>query len=330
MIKETFSLSEAAQIAVVTRSGFVESRHAGSAVVLDSEGEIIRTLGNPRALVFPRSCLKPLQALAVMTSGVTLLPELSVIAMASHTGTANHLALVQQILNLANLEPSALQCPADVPIDRDARGQVLRENLPPSPMFMNCSGKHAAMLLACVVNKWPTKNYLAESHPLQVHIRDTVQRFSGEKVTVSWVDGCGAPVYALSLVGIARAIRRLITSQATSPFPLHRTAAELYNNALANGWVIDGPGRPNTIVIDELGVFAKFGAEGVMVMGAPDGTTVALKVLDGNLRAASVASLELLVQSGALTREAVDGVLPMLGLSITGGSTVVGEVRATV
>ncbi|GAA3596718.1 asparaginase [Klugiella xanthotipulae] len=330
MNTETFSLGDAAQLAVVTRSGFIESRHAGSAVVLDSEGEVIRELGNPHALIYPRSCLKPLQALAVLTSGVALPPELSVIAMASHSGTANHLALVQHILDLGRIPVSALQCPADIPIDRESRGQVLRERLAPSPMFMNCSGKHAAMLLACVVNGWPLESYLNNDHPLQVHIRDTVQRFSGEKVSATGVDGCGAPVHALSLVGLARAIRRIVTSSVSSPFPLHRTAAELYQSALNHGWIIDGPGRPNTVVIDRLGVFAKFGAEGVMVMGAPNGTTVALKVLDGNLRAASVASLELLVDAAALTRAAVDDVLPYLGLGVTGGSEVVGEVRATI
>ncbi|MFC4223197.1 asparaginase [Lysinibacter cavernae] len=330
MNNETFSLSDAAQLAVVTRSGFVESRHAGSAVVLDADGEILRELGNPRALIYPRSCLKPLQALAVMTSGVQLLPELSVIAMASHSGTADHLALVQQILNLADLDASALQCPADIPADRAARSEVLREGLEPSPMFMNCSGKHAAMLLACVVNDWPIETYLEPTHPLQLHIKDTVQRFTGEKISVTGVDGCGAPVFAVTIVGLARATRRLITSSTTSPFPLHRLAAELYKNALAHGWILDGQGRPNTVVINELGVFAKFGAEGVMIMGAPNGTSVALKVLDGNLRAATVASLELLVETGALARGAVDRVLPQLGLAITGGSEVVGEVRATI
>ncbi|WGD38247.1 asparaginase [Lysinibacter sp. HNR] len=330
MSTEIFSPSDAAQLAVVTRSGFVESRHMGSAIVLNSEGEIIRELGNPRDLIFPRSALKPLQALAVLTSNVSLLPELSAIAASSHTGTARHLALVQQILNLANLDASALQCPADIPLDSDARGQVLREGLDPSPMFMACSGKHAAMLLACVVNDWPTESYLNEDHPLQAHIRDTVQRFSGEKITVSGVDGCGAPVYALSLIGLARATRRLVTARSSSPFPLHRTAAELHKNILANGWVIAGPGQPNSVVIDELKVFAKFGAEGVMIMGAPNGTTVALTILDGSLRAASITALELLVQAGALPRTEVERVAPRLNLSITGGHAIVGEIRPVV
>ncbi len=96
---------------------------------------------------------------------------------------------------------------------------------------------------------------------------------------------------------------------------------------LANGWAIDGPGRANSVVIDELGVFAKLGAEGVMVMAAPDGTTVSLKVLDGSLRAASIVALSLLADTGAIERAAVDAVAPKLDLAVLGNGVPVGEIR---
>ena len=116
----------------------------------------------------------------------------------------------------------------------------------------------------------------------------------------------------------ARGIQRIATASDGSPFALFRNAALLKNAVLADGWAIDGPGRANTVVIDELGVFAKGGAEGVMVMAAPDGTTVTLKVLDGSLRAASIVALRLLADAGALTHDDVDAVAPKLDLAVLG------------
>lgn len=98
---------------------------------------------------------------------------------------------------------------------------------------------------------------------------------------------------------------------------------------LEDPWAIEGPGRPNTVVIERLGVFAKLGAEGVMVMAARDGTTVALKVLDGSGRASTLVGLELLVAAGALPRQEVDDVLEQLDLTITGGGEPVGRIEVS-
>jgi L-asparaginase II len=195
---------------------------------------------------------------------------------------------------------------------------------------MNCSGKHAAMLLTCVGNGWPTADYLDPQHALQVHIREVVERLTGEKAAATAVDGCGAPVYAVSLVGLARAIQRIATSSERSPFALHRSAGALVNAVKSDPWTIDGPGRPDTIVIERLGVFAKGGAEGVMVMAAPDGTTVALKVIDGSGRAATAVALRLLESAGALDPQDVAATLAALPLTVSGGGRDVGSIRPVV
>ncbi|MBG6239687.1 L-asparaginase II [Mycetocola sp. CAN_C7] len=326
---ETFPAASAVELAIVTRSGFVESRHVGSAIVLDQHADIIRSLGDPNAPVFPRSTLKPFQAIAVMNAGVGLRGAAAVLATASHSGTQRHVSVVRSILAQAGLTEIALQCPADWPTDQTARDELLRDNGTPSPIYMNCSGKHAAMLLACVTNGWPIETYLENDHPMQVLVKDVVERFTGERPSHTGIDGCGAPVHALSLASLARGIGRIRTSSPTSPFAIYRNAGLLCAAVLENGWALDGPGRANTIVIDRLGVFAKLGAEGVMVMAAADGTTVALKMLDGSLRAATVVGLQLLVDAGALEREAVDAVLPDLKLSIAGGDRTVGEIRVS-
>jgi L-asparaginase II len=324
-----FSGDEAVELAVVERSGFVESRHVGSAIVLGRDGAVVRSLGAPSAPVFPRSSLKPFQAVAVMGAGVPLEGAAAVLATASHAGTPAHLSVVRGLLAQAQLPESALRCPNDWPLDAGARDDVIRTGERRQPIYMNCSGKHAAMLLACVVNGWPTESYLDVQHPMQQLVRDVVERLTGEKVVATGIDGCGAPVHAMALSTLARGIQRIATASDGSPFALYRNAAILKNSVLANGWAIDGPGRPNSLVIDELGIFAKLGAEGVMVMASPDGTTVALKILDGSLRAATIVALSLLADAGAVERSAVDALAPRLDLAVFGGGAPVGEIRAS-
>lgn len=326
----TFPASAAVELAVLERGGFVESRHVGSAIVLAPDGEVVRTLGDPAAPVLPRSSMKPFQAIAVMTSGVTLRGEDAAIATASHTGTARHVALVRGLLAREGLPASALRCPPDFPTDRAARDELVRAGQRAEPITMNCSGKHAAMLLACRANDWSIEDYLDPEHALQKRVLDVLERLTGERPVATVIDGCGAPVHALSLTGLARGIQKVATSSASSPFALFREAAALTDGVRSNGWAVAGPGRPDSVVIDRLGVFSKFGAEGVQVMTAPDGTTVALKMLDGSSRASAIVAARLLAGAGALETAAVDAVEPDLGLDVLGGVAVVGRIRATV
>lgn len=326
----TFTATEAAELAVVERSGFVESRHVGSAVVLSPDGTVARRLGDPDAPVFPRSSLKPFQALAVLNAGVPLRDEQAALATASHAGTTRHVSVVRSMLASAALSEDALHCPLDWPLDRSSRDELIGSHLGQSRLFMNCSGKHAAMLLACVANGWPIDSYLDVAHPLQVAVRDTVERLTGERPAATAVDGCGAPVFAIGLTALARGIQKIATSSVSSPFALYRNAATIVDAVKRHPWAIDGPGRDNTIVIERLGVFAKGGAEGVMVMAAPDGTTVTSKTLDGSSRAATVVALALLVEAGALEKAAVDAVLPHLHLDVLGGGAPVGRIRSVV
>lgn len=327
---QTFTVPAAVELAVVERSGFVESRHAGAAVVLAPDGTTARTLGDVDAAVLPRSSLKPLQALASLTAGAALEGERLGMATASHSGTDRHVAVVRDMLLAVGLDEDDLGCPPAWPTDTATRDEMVRELGSPSRIRMNCSGKHAAMLSACVANGWDTASYLALDHPLQVHTREVIERLTGGKALATAIDGCGAPVYAMSLLALGRAVQRIGTSSERSPFALHRMAGTLVRAVRQHPWTIDGPGRPDTIVIDRLGVFAKAGAEGVMVMVAPDGTTVALKVLDGSGRAATAIALTLLVRAGALEAAQVAPVISELPLTVFGGGQDVGIIRPTV
>ena len=326
---ETFAVADAVELAVVERSGFVESRHAGSAVVLNADGGLLRALGDVTTPVFPRSSMKPFQAIAVMASGVTLRGEDAAVATASHSGTEKHADLARGLLARAGIPETALACPAAWPDDTASRDVLVRLGAGKAPIYMNCSGKHSAMLLACATNGWPLEGYLEAEHPLQKRILDVVERFTGERPVASGVDGCGAPVHALSLTGLARGIARIATSKSNSPFAIYREAGFLAEAVRENGWVIAGPGMPDTIVIDRMGLFIKSGAEGIMVASAANGTTVALKILDGNLRAATIVALSLLADARAIAMSDVDALVPELNLAVLGGGLPVGEIRAS-
>ncbi|UWF78290.1 MULTISPECIES: asparaginase [Microbacterium] len=326
-VLETLTVADAVELAVVERSGFVESRHAGAAVVLSPDGDLIARHGDVDALILPRSSLKPLQAIACVTAGAALDGEQLALGTASHSGTDRHVEVVREVLAAGGLTEDDLGCPPDWPSDARTRWELIRDHAEKSRLRMNCSGKHALMLRACVATGWPTDGYLDPAHPLQVHIREVVERLTGEKVAHTAVDGCGAPVHAVTLTGLARGIHRIGTASERSPFALHRVAGTLVRVVRENPWTIAGPGEPDTLAIESLGVFAKVGAEGVMVMVAPNGATVALKMLDGNGRAATIVAATLLARAGALAEADVAALAAQLPLTVRGGGKDVGIIR---
>ncbi|MFT4260702.1 asparaginase [Microbacterium sp.] len=326
---ETLTVQDAVELAVVERSGFVESRHAGAAVVLSPEGEIVTRLGDADALVLPRSALKPLQAIACVTAGAPLEGAQLAVSTASHVGTDRHVALVRDLLTQGGLNEDDLGCPAAWPLDPQTRNELVREHGAPSRIRMGCSGKHAAMLRACVATGWPVVGYLDAAHPLQVHIREVIERLAGEKIALTAVDGCGAPVHAITLTGLARAMHRIGGASERSPFALHRVSGALVRAVRENPWTIEGPGKPDTVAAEKLGVFSKYGAEGIMIMVAPNGTTVALKTLDGSSRVGALVAATLLARSGAVSEADAASFVESLPLTVHGGGADVGSIRVS-
>ncbi len=285
------------ELALVERSGVPESRHLGAAVLVDAEGSVVRALGDPSALVYPRSTLKLGQATAVELLGVTFDEEQTVLSAASHAGTPAHVAVVERMLAGARLDEAALGCPPDWPGDSAAR----RAATEPRRITMNCSGKHASFLAACVARGWDLGGYLDPRHPLQQQVLTTVEGLAAETIHHVGVDGCGAPVPTLSLTGLAR-----LASRAA------RAGTRLGDSIRRHPWAIDGPGRSNTVTIERTGLVAKLGAEGVLVLVTPAGEAVAVKALDGAHRPTTPVGLELLVREGLLAREVADETLAAL------------------
>lgn len=306
------------ELAILERSGLDESRHLGAAVVVSPDGSVLRELGDGSALVYGRSSLKLFQAIAVLRSGVSLEGAQLVLATASHAGTAAHVAVVRSVLERAGLDEGALQCPHDWPLDSASR----HEAVAPLRVTMNCSGKHAAFLFACVHNGWPTDTYLEHDHPLQQLIRSTVEEFTGEPIGRTGVDGCGAPVFATTLRGLATGVANACAS--TDP-----AAVRLVDAILADPWAISGPGRPNTVVAEQLGLVTKGGAEGVIIMAAPGGAAVALKMVDGSGRATTLVALRLLASVGAISEDEAVRVAGLTTERVLGGGVPVGSIRVS-
>ena len=322
---QTFSAAAAVELAVLERSGFVESRHIGSAVVLAGDGSVVTELGDITTPIYPRSCLKPLQALASMQAGVPLHGVQVALACASHVASQDHMDVVEGMLKAARLTEQDLGCPADWPQDEEARFAMIRAGRGKSKVAMNCSGKHSAFLWACRENGWDLHSYLEPNHPLQQRVFSVIEEYTGEKIADVGVDGCGAPVTAVSLTGLARAYSRL--AKAPADANANARAATIATSMLDYPWAVQGQGKPNTVVMEDLGILAKLGAEGVLAMATPTGAAVTVKMLDGNGRAATLVGLTLLAAAGALDVPEVARVLERVVEPITGGGRPVGSLR---
>jgi L-asparaginase II len=297
----------------VERSGFVESRHRGSVAGLAADGEPVVRLGSPDEPVFPRSANKPLQAVAMVRAGLGLENELLALASASHSGEDFHVEGAQKILAGAGLTPDALRCPAQWPLDIELAVRTEKSRL-----RMNCSGKHAAMLATCVLNGWPTESYLAPDHPLQLAVRATVTELTGEDIAATGVDGCGAPLFAVSLTGLARAFRALVVAEPGTPERRVADAMRAYPE-----WT-SGTEREERRLMDAVpGLLVKCGAEGIDAFALADGRAGTIKIDDGAMRARTPATVATLRTLG------VDGALGELAtVPVHGGESVVGEIRA--
>ena len=268
------------ELAVTTRNGHDESVHYGAVVALESDGSIAFALGDAGAVVFPRSSTKPIQATAMVASGLSLPPRLLALVCASHDGRAEHLSTAKEILATAGLTEDALGNTADYPLDPDAQDAAIRAGGVKTALQMNCSGKHSGMLATCVHNGWDLESYLHVDHPLQQRITEMVPQLAGEEASFIGVDGCGAPAHALSLLGLARAFRSVALAPSSSAAGQVATAIRQHPEMLG------GPTRDITLLIQGVpGLMGKDGAEGVFAIALPDGRAIALKISDGANRA---------------------------------------------
>lgn len=308
--------TDAAPLAQIERSGFVETVHAGHAVIIDPDGAIVQSWGDPHALIFPRSSNKPAQAAALAGLGLELPDELRALTGASHSGEQQHLEGVLAILAGAGLDASALRTPADEPYGKAARRAWIAAGRAPEPLAMNCSGKHAGMLAVATLNGLDIETYLDPQHPVQRACTAEIVRLSGTDAKVHGTDGCGAPVIAMSVTQLARMFSRAVQA------PLDDPARKVADAMRAAPQMVGGDDRDVTALMRAVpGLLAKDGAEGVYAAALDSGYAVAFKTLDGADRARQV------VMAQALGLLGVEGIEEFRQVEVLGGGKPVGQLR---
>jgi len=227
---------------------------------------------------------------------------------------------VRRVLHDSGLRVEDLANTPAFPLNERCARDIVRAGGSTASLTQNCSGKHAGMLATCVVNGWPLDSYLAADHPLQHAITEVFAELAGEPVGHIGVDGCGAPVHAVSLVGLARAFRTLVLAPDGTP---ERRVADVMR---AHPALVGGEGRDVTVLMEGWpGLLAKDGAEGVYAAATADGQAVAVKIDDGAGRARSAVLLAAFDAIGVT----VPAALPdRLRTRVLGHGTPVGEVRA--
>lgn len=321
------------ELAQLTRNGLTEATYRGRLVILSPEGEVALSLGDTHKPFFLRSALKPLQAIGSLKAGAPLRGSQVAIACGSHRGTFEQMRAVQDVLTQGSTEttpltPANLTLKPSYPSDSQAYKAMIQANLAATPLAHPCSGKHAAFLWACTAKlergdleegsqNWTLHNYLDPAHPLQQVITEEIEAFTGEPVAAIGVDGCGAPVHAVSLTGAARAYSTLGAA-------IRNLGADARASTVATAMVdypelIQAPGSPDTVLSEELDAIVKGGAEGVLCIGLRSGASVVVKMSDGSHRAMYAVALRALVAGGYLSTEECERLLALVVRPVTGG-----------
>ncbi|WP_066067298.1 asparaginase [Frankia sp. EI5c] len=324
----------------------VESRVRGTAVVLDPAGAVMLSVGDPSAVISPRSTVKPMQAVGMLTAGLDrafaglrapgsgapgeapgIPAELLAIVASSHSGEPEQVAAVRAVLAAAGRAPDDLACPPDLPLGRLAQQRHLAAGGGPERLLMNCSGKHAGMLACCAGSGWPTEGYLDPAHPLQRRIRAVVEELVGGPVAATAVDGCGAPLFGIPLLGLARGMRAIAVAGTGPASPRQRVAAAMRAFPARVG----GLGRADTeLMLAVPSIIAKDGAEGVTVAATSAGFAAAVKIEDGSQRAAMPVLIAVLWHAGAFHADAGADLARLAELAsppVLGGGVEVGALR---
>jgi L-asparaginase II len=283
-----------------TRSELVESVHAVSVAVVDTEGTLVAEAGDPRRFTYWRSAAKPFQTLPLVQDGAAdrygFGPRELALACASHSSEPVHRALAMSMLRACGCEEQHLACGPHPPLSLAVAEEAMRAGVILTPRWSNCSGKHAGMLALTRHHGWPVEGYSRLGHPAQERILEEVLRWTGQPRDALrlGLDGCRAVCFALSLRAMATSYARLGAS-AEAP------ARRLREAMLAHPELVAGTGRACTDLMREAkgAVVAKVGAEGIYCAALPSlGLGVALKVEDGDMRCAAPALLAVLRQVG--------------------------------
>lgn len=281
----------------VLRGAVVESRHSGAIIVVDADGKTVLALGDVAQAVYPRSAVKPIQALPLVEGGAAEKygfgdQELA-LACASHGGEGAHVETATRMLARAGLDGSALECGVQWPSHADSSRALARSGATATALHNNCSGKHAGFICFACAAGVDHHGYVGVRHAVQREVRGALEGLTGVSLSEDHygIDGCSIPTFAIPLSSLARGFARFGTGQGLAP-RRQKAAARLRAACAAQPYFVAGTGRFCTDVMKLLGarVLVKTGAEGVFCGVLPEqGLGIAIKCLDGSTRAAEVA-----------------------------------------
>jgi L-asparaginase II len=309
-------------LARVVRNGLVEAVHDGAVAAVGVDGRLLASTGDLDRPLFLRSAAKPFQATVSQESGANLSAQQMALACASHGGQPVHVAVVRHMLAEVGLDESALECPPAWPFGEGALERLVADgHREPRPIWHNCSGKHAAMLRACVASGWPTGAYLDPHHPLQERIAATMRDVLGADHGAVGVDGCGVPAFRANVRSMADAYAKLAGGARFGPawLAMHRLPA-----------LTSDQSQPAAHIAAWLDAAAKHGAEACLGVAVRNRLGVAVKVWDGSPRAVGVGMIASLDQLGLVTRPAREGLREISHPAVLGGGKPQGVIEPMV
>jgi L-asparaginase II len=296
----------------VTRGDTVESRHHGAFAVVDANGRVVESAGDIETPVFPRSAVKPLQALPLIETGAAAEFDLDnaeiAIACASHNGEPRHVEVVTRWLARIGLSVADLECGESPPATDEALRALYAAGGQPTAAHDNCSGKHTGFLSVARHLRQPTQGYVRYDHPVQQRVLGVLEQMTGLDLgrAPRGIDGCGIPVIGIPLGNLALAMARLGHPH-DQPKVRRDACARIRAAMTAEPFMVAGSGRLCTRAIAALAgrALVKTGAEGVYCAILPEKRLgIAVKIDDGARRAAEFVTVRLLQRLGIINDEA--------------------------
>ncbi len=343
MMNDSQIASESVPLAEVRRGQIVESRHRGHVIAVDGDGNTIAEIGAPDTVTYLRSSAKPFQILPMILSGAAKRFDFTeqeiAVACGSHSGEFVHERIVQTMLDKIGLEVSALKCGTHEPFDREVARHLRRMGMPPNMLQNNCSGKHTAMLALALHLNASIESYDDAQNPVQLAIKKIVAQFAGgaEDEIVVGVDGCGVPVFGVSLRQMAVMYARLVAPPADFSPDINQAVQRVARAMAKFPEMIGGTNeRLDTEIMKAAkgDIVSKVGAEGVYTAGVfpsekfPRGLGISLKIEDGeDRRARPVVVIDTLRQLGLLAKEGLENLAPYSRFDVRNNRReVVGEI----
>jgi L-asparaginase II len=338
-------LASAAPLVEVTRGAITESRHRGHVIAVDGDGNTVAQLGAPETVTYLRSSAKPHQAIPLIASGAAdrfgFTEQEVALACASHSGESLHTEIVASMLQKIGVGPEALKCGVHEPFDAETTRLLRQRGEKPTVLQNNCSGKHAGMIALALHLGAPTETYFQPDHPVQVAIKKAVAHFSevpSEQIAMG-VDGCGVPVFGVSVRAMAVMYARLVMPPADSDDATRQACQRIVSAMTTFPELIGGTSdRLDTEMMRAAKgrLISKIGAEGVYTVGVlpceqwPHGLGLALKIEDGeDHRARPTVVIEALRQLGVLRDESLAAISRFARFPVKNRrGDAVGEVRA--